>query len=286
MKISSRLSIFTLSLFSFAGISCEDSRPFKSPTGYDLTKPVKYNMPERLTEISGIAFQNGKDDLLYAEEDETGRVYYFKLGEKDIQHTEFGKDGDYEDIAVLNSKLIMMRSDATFFVFPLDQVKLPKVDSVTKIDKALPKGEYEGMYADAKTNRVYVLCKSCSADKHNKTTSGYIMALTPDGGLQQTGEFSIDIKQITDITGQKKLTFRPSAITKNNKTGEWFILSSVNKALVIADENWKVKGVYVLDPSLFNQPEGMAFDSAQNLYISNEGDEITPGNVLKFNYQK
>jgi uncharacterized protein YjiK len=49
---------------------------------------------------------------------------------------------------------------------------------------------------------------------------------------------------------------------------------------------WGVKEVYKLDPSVFEQPEGMAFDSANNLYISNERGNVVQGNVLKFIYQK
>ncbi len=67
-----------------------------------------------------------------------------------------------------------------------------------------------------------------------------------------------------------KIVFHPSALAQNPLTREWFVLSSVNKLLVITDENWKVKSVYPLDPSVFNQPEGIAFDQQQNLYISNE----------------
>jgi hypothetical protein len=55
--------------------------------------------------------------------------------------------------------------------------------------------------------------------------------------------------------------------------------------LMITDANWKVKDVYPLDPRRFRQPEGLAFDTAGNMYISNEGDEVSNGNVLKFEYR-
>ena len=73
---------------------------------------------------------------------------------------------------------------------------------------------------------------------------------------------------------------------KNLNTNEWYILSSVNKMLIVADADWNVKNVYALNPAQFHQPEGIAFDNQFNLYISNEGDLVSPGNVLKFNYIK
>ncbi|MCR6719600.1 MAG: SdiA-regulated domain-containing protein [Chitinophagaceae bacterium] len=80
--------------------------------------------------------------------------------------------------------------------------------------------------------------------------------------------------------------FQPSALARHPVTGEWFILSSVNKLLVITDENWNVKSAWKLTPSRFRQPEGMAFDKDGNLFISNEGDEVTSGNVLEFKYNQ
>jgi uncharacterized protein YjiK len=56
--------------------------------------------------------------------------------------------------------------------------------------------------------------------------------------------------------------------------------------LVIADNEWNVKEVYHLDPARFRQPEGICFDNDNNLYISNEGDDLSEGNVLKFAFKK
>jgi hypothetical protein len=55
--------------------------------------------------------------------------------------------------------------------------------------------------------------------------------------------------------------------------------------LVIADANWQVKEVYPLPSSTFVQPEGIAFDGNNNLYISNEGGPTSGGNILKFTYK-
>jgi secreted PhoX family phosphatase len=60
------------------------------------------------------------------------------------------------------------------------------------------------------------------------------------------------------------------------------MISAVNKLLVVADSNWKITQACQLNGNVFNQPEGIAFDRQGNLYISNEGDDISEGNILKF----
>lgn len=272
-----------------SGISCAnkaDNNNGGSPKGYDLNKPVKYNMPDALTEISGIAFYQGKPDMIFAEQDEDGNVYSFKLGDKQVTTSKFGKKGDYEDIAICHNQVVLLRSDGVLFTFPFSEVKKPEIANVKKQQGILPTGEYEGLYADEKSGLLYVLCKHCADDRTTKTSSVYVLALQADGSVKQSGGFSINIKEIEKIINKKRISFHPSALTKNTLTNEWYILSSANKMLVVADVNWKVKTVYPLDPALFHQPEGMAFDNQHNLYISNEGDKVTPGNVLKFNYLK
>jgi len=103
--------------------------------------------------------------------------------------------------------------------------------------------------------------------------------------MKMESDFQVNTKEISALLGGAKVVFRPSALALNNFTNEWYILSSVNKLLVITDEQWKIKQVLKLDPVLFSQPEGMAFDNKQSLYISNERGQAQSATVLKFVYQ-
>jgi hypothetical protein len=285
-----KLNTLYLAIFAaftiLTGVSCNGQQRYGSPQGYDLNNPIKYAMPESLLEISGITFYRGKGDVLYAEQDEEGKVFYFRPGDKQVNYTKFDKKGDYEDIAILGNQMIVLRSDGTLYTFPFNQVKTPAVTNVQKQVGLIPPGEYEGLYADDKTGQLYVLCKHCGDKKTSKIGGGFILKADASGVLKQTGQFTINIKEIESILGKKKIQFHPSALAKNPVTNEWYILSSVNKLLVVADANWKVKAAYSINPSMFLQPEGIAFDSQTNLYISNEGDKLSPGNVLKFTCKK
>jgi hypothetical protein len=111
---------------------------------------------------------------------------------------------------------------------------------------------------------------------------GYIYQV--GDSVYQSGNFKIDVNEIKALTGKVKRGFRPSAIAKNPITSDWYILSAVNKLLVVADSNWKIKGdLPPLNSNTFNQPEGIAFDKNGTMYISNEGDDLSQGNILSLN---
>lgn len=256
---------------------------FSSPAGYDLEHPEKFNMPESLLEISGIAFYKGKSDTVYSIQDEEGSVFRQKSGVKHQKNVSFASKGDYEDIAIFNEKVFVLKSNGHLYSFPFSETVKEKAEHVKVSKKLVPKGEYESLYADPETQKVYVLCKSCPVDKKKKTATGYVLNydLKLDSLIPES-TFHIDLEQIKKLNPKLKASLSPSALTKNPKTKEWYILASANKLLVIADENWKVKQVHRLNSSIYNQPEGIAFDNDMNLYISNEGDELTNGNILKF----
>lgn len=261
-------------------ISCSKGKnKFSSPQGYDLSRPEKFIMGDNLLEISGISFNKGNPDTVYAIQDEDGKVFTMSWGTKKAQQFKFAKKNDYEDIAVMNEHIYVLRSDGVIFSFPKNAGEKAAV-LVKEWKNILPESEYEGMYADEATGRLYILCKKCKSDDNKKNVSGYIVD-TRDS-LSASYNFMIDITQVNASGKRMNAGFRPSAISKDPVTQQWFILSGSNKLLVIADSSWKIMETYRLDGNIFNQAEGIAFDKNGNLYISNEGEEDRNGNILLF----
>jgi hypothetical protein len=277
--------LFFYSLLSIA--SCESQQQhYPGPSGYDFDNPTWYNMPVVLHELSGIAFNKGISDTVYAEQDEEGKVFHFKLGNGQIQTTRFGKKGDFEDISICHDFVIMLRSDGVLFTFPFSETHKRDAEHVKVFEGLLPEGEYEGLASNDSSGKVFVLCKHCRNEKTSKWGGGSIFQLTNTGDLITDGNFEINIKQIEAIEGIHKIDFHPSALCFNAWTREWYILSSVNRLMVITDPDWKVKAVYPLNPSVFPQPEGIALDGQRNLYISNERNQAPAATILVFKYHR
>jgi hypothetical protein len=253
--------------------------------GYDLSQPRKFLMSYDLREISGIVLLNGNSDSLYAIEDEDGKLFFFHPGDGKYDYVKFGKKGDYEDVTILNDKeFVVLRSDGSLYVFPIGYVKNMVRDSVQEYEHILPEGEYEGLFGDT-GGRLIALCKNCKTDDQRKEVSGYV--LKPDGNnrLGITEHFQIDVSGLQLTGNGERPKFHPSCIARHPLTREWYLISSVNKVLLILDEQWKVLASYRLDPGLFKQPEGLAFDRKGNMYISNEGQGGN-ANLLLFTYRQ
>src|SRR5687768_7275791 len=86
----------------------------RSPEGYDLRKPVKRELGKDLNEISGITFYDDRDGLL-AISDSKRKVFLIDLGRQKLkdQTGKFYKQGDFEDIVLIDSLLYVLISDGT-----------------------------------------------------------------------------------------------------------------------------------------------------------------------------
>lgn len=241
-------------------------------------------MPESLQEISGIAFYHQTSDTIYAIQDEDGLLFRLPWNIKKQYHTRFAKKGDYEDLSIMQENVYILKSNGNLYSFPVKESISKDVKQGKEWKRLLPPGEYESLYGDEATGKLYLLCKDCAGDQKNNIVSGFI--LQAGDSIYQSGTFQINVKELKALAGKIKNGFHPSAMAKNRLTNNWYILSAVNKMLVVTDSSFRVKEVSPLDGNVFNQPEGIAFDTDQNLYISNEGDEFTDGNILKFTRKK
>jgi hypothetical protein len=282
IKTGCMLAFILLSGF----LGCRDALPVVSPPGYDLGKPKKFILGAALEEISGIVFYRGNPDTLYAIEDEDGKLFYFHPGDKTYSYKKFGKRGDYEDVANLDDQeLVVLRSDGSLYEFPFGFVQDGNTDRVRVYEHILPTGEYEGLSGDG-GGRLIALCKNCPGeDDQRREVSGYIIQKDKNGSLAITEHFKVDVSGVKLTSINRKIKFHPSCLARHPLTHEWYIISSVNKVLLVLDDKWTVKASYPLDPAVFKQPEGLAFDREGNMYISNEGRGGN-ANVLLYNYEK
>src|SRR4051812_20940574 len=99
-------------LLLFIAVGCKMPASEQKLKEYDLGQPEKFNMPESLAEISGIAFSKGTGNI-YAIQDEQGKLFRLTWGVKKQAHTKFSKMGDYEDVAIAGDKVIVLKSNGT-----------------------------------------------------------------------------------------------------------------------------------------------------------------------------
>lgn len=279
--------LISLTLFVLIGtLACKNPKnKYTSPVGYDFLKPDKFTMPSSLLEISGVAFHDGNSDTVYTIQDEDGKLFRQGWDVKKQKNMKFAPKGDYEDLAIFHDRVFVLKSNGSLYSFPFSESVKEESDQVKERKRVVPKGEYESLYADPESSKLYILCKNCPVDKKNKQVTGYILDYNSSlDSLAGLDSFKVDLTKLKDVNARLKTSSSPSALTKNPDTKEWYILSSANKLLIVTDEHWKIKAAHKLNSSTFNQPEGLAFDKGLNLYISNEGDEITDGNIIKFKY--
>jgi uncharacterized protein YjiK len=279
------ICLLVLSAIVFFIASCgsgEEIGHFPSPAGYNLNKPIVVKLPPMLDEISGI-FYYPKDKSLFAIHDERGWLYKIYTDKKNkIEKWKYTQGADFEDVAMADSMFFAIKSNGNIVAFSFKSPDSPVVKSF-KIEKS-DKREFETLYFDSTRQQLLMICKDCEADEKNMTSVfafDYKQMKYLDSPV-----FYIDAKHIEKKLGEKIPKFKPSAGAINPRTGELFAISSVNKILVVAENDGKVKDVFQLDPKLFKQPEGLTFTPSGDLLISNESAGIGPATILLFKYKE
>lgn len=252
--------------------ACQASQKVESTdsiASIDLENRDSFTLPLELNEISGHVFLPTNDEVLYCIQDEKGIVYAFNLKTQKIEREiVFGPDGDYEGITTDGSNFYVLKSNGHIYSFPVkDNLDLSEV----KIFKQLvDKGEYESLGIDTVNKQLAVLCKSCKIDRKESQSTGYLLSYTKDGDVALSSSFNINLNLAREVYSKFPKVFEPSAITKKYSTNEWYILSSIDKMILITDSTFKPLSVVPFARKNYEQPEGIAFDSKENLYISSE----------------
>lgn len=255
---------------------------FPSPAEYNLNRPSTIKLPSYLDEISGIAYYP-KDKSVFAISDEKSWLYkIFLANGMEIQKWKIGDKADYEDIALVDSTFYVLQSKGNIrslhFVSP-DSVMINEYKSGIE-----GKNEFEILYYDKAQNRLVMLCKDCEADDNN-SLSAWAFDLA-SMNFSSRPAYVIDVRKIEELMQEKKVKFKPSAAAVNPLTGQLYIISSINKVLVVADTNGNPEKVYRISPALYKQPEGLTFSPEGHLIISNESGTTGAADIMMFKYKQ
>ena len=258
--------------FSFDGIA-----PSRSMPGAQLVKiERKWELPDILSEVSGIAMMD--NNRIACIQDEDGIIFIYNLKTSKIEKKiEFGDPGDYEGIALVGTSAYVLRSDGS--IFEVNDFANKTAPAINHTIPLQGKYDFEGLCYDKKNNRLLLNIKDM--DK-NEFKPIFAFDLTTKQ-LKPEPVFNINFNDpVFDILEVKKSDkiLRPTEIGIHPVTGNIYVLEAKNPKLLILDPTGKPLKLYVFKEEQFRQAEGLSFRKEGKLYISNEGNH-EPGNILQ-----
>jgi uncharacterized protein YjiK len=275
-KPSAVLGLLSL-LFSIASCDYSDSgKNYPDSEMYNFSSPVVVKLPQELDEISGIAYY-AKDTSLFAIIDEGGDIYKFPLKDpKKLRKWKFDKKRDYEDIVLQDSTFYILESngDLNKLSFRNNQFMNERFE-IGKVSAG--ENEFESLYASPDSSYLVIMCKDCPEDS-KKTLSTYAYHYG-DSANQFQKHIVYDISTLHQKLGIEK-RLHPSAAAINPITRDIYIVSSIQKILLVLNSKGEFKTFYKLNPGIYKQPEGIAFTPNGDLIISNEFAEDGFANLL------
>lgn len=263
---------------------------------YTFDRPNSHlKLSNELKEISGITIFD--DDHLAAIDDEKGKIYLIAMSDGSIvEEDRFEDDGDYEDLVRIGDTFYILRSDGD--VYEATGWPMKKSDTIKHETILEAKHDTEGLAFDAQNNRLLIACKEYAGKGLKGKRAIYAFDLA-EKEVDPNPVYLIDLQLIDKAVPDHPLNkamrrlaapladiegFKPSAIAIHPITGHLFVLSSVRKLLVALTPAGVIDAVWELPDDLSVQPEGLAFLSNGDLFISNEGNG-QKANVLRYNYK-
>lgn len=249
---------------------------------YNLSSPKVVNLPEALDEISGIAYYP-KDTSVFAIIDEDGILFKIPVNKpKAYREWKFDKKRDFEDIVLIDSTFYVLISngDIESIKFSGNSVLTNKSNFSGESKKV---NEFEALYHDKDSSKLIMLCKTCETDPKKSFSSFAYDYL--DTSMIYLSYITFDMSALESKLNVDK-HLKPSAAAVNPITGDIYIISSIQKLLVITNNRGEFKEVYKLDPTIYKQPEGITFTPTGDMIISNESAETGFANLLLFKNKK
>ena len=270
-----------------AGTSGSSDSPFVATevpaeadsSGLDLGRPsLSLVLPDELTEISGLGLM--PDGRLATVQDEEGTLYILNRETGTVEaRVPFGEPGDYEGVEWVGDQAYVLLSDGTIIELSgsLEDLRV----TATHETHLKRKNDAEGLGYDADRGRLLIACKEDPGSGLDEDDERAIYSFDPASGqMDEEPAYVIKLKEVEDEVSDVA-NFKPSAVAVHPSSGELYVLSASDRAIVVLNTDGSLKSVHELSREIFEQPEGLAFLSNGTLYVSSEGQD-GPGMLYEF----
>lgn len=263
--------LFCSSIFLCSFLFGQDDRSLLKQFNINNKHARQILLGKELKEISGIAFS--KEGKLFCHNDEKGIVYQVDLNTGDIiKRFKLGMltiNRDFEDITIVDDTFYLVTSDGILFRFKEGQDK-ESVDYKGFKTGLNKKNNVEGLCYDPETNYLLLACKDDPGNGYEKYKAVYAYSLT-ENKLIPKPQFLLPLKELEKFSKENK--FEPSGIARHPQTGHFFIIAASGSMIVEISKSGQILAMEHLKEKYHTQPEGIAFKSADELWICDEGQK-------------
>lgn len=254
--------------------------------GYDLSRAVaSFELPNALRELSSLAAVG--TDRLACVQDEKGMIYYFDLRRGVVAgRAKFAKKGDYEGLAYDGEAFFVLRSDGHVMrVEPAsgDADEEARDEGLRVVDRAdldTEQRDLEGIAFDPLTGALIVAPK----DRPGGKRARHLRPLyrVSRATLERDAEplVVLDLERVREAAERagashkrlvERLRLRFADVAVHPTTGELWLLSAVDRLVLVAARTGEIRGVHFFGEREQPQPEALAFLPDGRLAIASEG---------------
>jgi uncharacterized protein YjiK len=260
-----------------AGADAPADAPVASLAAYPLSDAPSGHpkLPGRLREISGLT--TTQDGRLLAHNDERGIIY--EVGAEDgriVKEFRLGKRGveaDFEGIAMAGDTLFLVASDGTLFE-TREGVDEERVEFKKHKSGVGEECEVEGLDFDPTDRMLLLACKTTRGEAAETATTIFRWSVDRQS-LQPEGTIRIAKREILRVLPSKG--FHPSGIVRHPLSGNYFVLSAREHAILEIAPSGAVLGGALLPRGRHPHAEGIAIGGSgvgdMALVIGDEGDD-------------
>lgn len=257
---------------------------------FSLDRPsARFELPTELHEVSALTDVDASTVACLQDEDATLYLIDAATGRITGRHA-FGPPGDMEGLTRVGAEYYALRSDGLVYRMVLSTGSAQVLDTFRL---RLPQDNLEGLGHDERARRLIIapkgIAKGGPEDRGQRALFAYdlierkllhepVMRLSVEDIVAKARAAGIHVPTRTTPKGREvpavKLRFSSVAIDPIND--QHYLLSAVDRVLLVVDRNGRFVTLHQLDASVFPKPEGITFLPDGTLLINSEGKDARP----------